>query len=107
MSERLRPVDEAACGGREEPSRTGLGAAVDRDVVPGYVARHVRREKQRDARLVFGPAEAADRRPRWPEMVGIFEAGEVVDLRRLREVGADGVHSDTVPTHVDGQIGRE
>ena len=65
------PVDEAALGG-EEPPAAGLRAAVDRDVVAGDERRHVRRQEQRHPGLVLGPAEATDRRPRRPQVVGVL-----------------------------------
>ena len=73
----------------------------------GDEGRHVGRQEERDPRLVFGPAEPTDRRPRRPELVGVFESGEVVDLRGLREVGADRVDPDALSPHVHGEARRE
>src|SRR5439155_15131960 len=81
--QRLRAIDEAVQRRRVEPAAPRLGAAVDGDVVAGDEGRHVGRKEQRDPRLVLGPAEPTDRRPRRPELVGVFESGEVVDLRGL------------------------
>ena len=102
-----RSVDEAALSRREEPAATGFRAAVDGDVVPGDECRLVGGEEQRDARLVLGPSHPPDRRPRRPQVVDVLVAGQVVDLRRLRQVGADAVDADAVSAEIDGKTGGE
>src|SRR5690606_26652198 len=102
-----RPVGEPPLLGRPDPAPARLGPAVDRNVVARHERRHVRGEEERDARLVFGPAEAADGGPGGPEVRRVLVAGDVVDLGRLREVGTDAVDADAVAALLGGEAGRE